>query len=94
MDAFSIIFIIAMFGILYFLILRPQMKRQKAQKELMSSLNKGDEIVTVGGMIGTLTKVDDDFVKVQLANNIEIRMQKNAVQATLPKGTLKGLDAK
>ena len=94
MDAFSIIFFIAMFGILYFLILRPQFKRQKAQKELMSSLNKGDEIVTIGGMIGTLTKVDDDFIKIQLANNVEIRMQKNAVQATLPKGTLKGLDAK
>lgn len=94
MDAFSIIFIIAMFGILYLLILRPQFKRQKAQKELMSSLNKGDEIVTIGGMIGTLTKVDDDFIKIQLANNVEIRMQKNAVQATLPKGTLKGLDAK
>ena len=83
-----------MFAILYFLILRPQFKRQKSQKELMSNLNKGDEVVTIGGMIGTLTKVDDDFVKIQLTGNVEIRMQKSAVQATLPKGTLKGLDAK
>ena len=90
----EILFIVAMFAILYFLILRPQFKRQKAQKQLMSSLNKGDEVVTTGGMMGLLTKVDDDFVRVQLSSTVEIRMQKNSVQATLPKGTLKGLDAK
>ena len=81
-------------AIFYFLLWRPQSKRRKEHAALMSSLNKGDEIVTSGGIVGQITKVEDDFVKVQVANNMELRVQKNAVGATLPKGTLKGLDDK
>jgi len=59
---------------------------------LVSSLNKGDEVVTAGGVVGTITKVEDDFVKVQVSDQVEMRVQKTAVGATLPKGTLKSLD--
>ena len=58
----------------------------------MSSLSKGDEVVTAGGVVGTITKVEDDFVKVQVSEAVEMRIQKSAVGATLPKGTLKSLD--
>ena len=59
----------------------------------MSGLAKGDEVVTAGGIVGQVTKVDEDFVKLQVANNIELRVQKSSVGATLPKGTLKSLDS-
>ena len=78
--------------IFYFLLIRPQNKRRKEHQELVSSLNKGDEVVTAGGVVGTITKVEDDFVKVQVSDAVEMRIQKSAVGATLPKGTLKSLD--
>ena len=78
--------------IFYFLLIRPQNKRRKEHQELVSSLNKGDEVVTAGGVVGTITKVEDDFVKVQVSDQVEMRVQKSAVGATLPKGTLKSLD--
>ena len=80
--------------IFYFLVWRPQSKRRKEHTALVGGLAKGDEIVTAGGVVGQVTKVEDDFIKVQISNNTEIRVQKNAVGATLPKGTLKGLDDK
>ncbi len=80
--------------IFYFMIFRPQSKRRKEHQALVSGLSKGDEVVTAGGITGLVTKVEDDFVKVQVANNVEMRLQKGAVQASLPKGTLKSLDAK
>mgnify|MGYP005677881829 FL=1 len=78
--------------IFYFLLIRPQNKRRKEHQELVSSLNKGDEVVTAGGVVGTITKVEDDFVKVQVSDQVEMRVQKSAIGATLPKGTLKSLD--
>ena len=78
--------------IFYFLLIRPQSKRRKEHQALMSGLSKGDEVVTSGGMVGQINKVEDDFVKVQVAPNVELRVQKSAVGATLPKGTLKSLD--
>ena len=72
--------------------IRPQNKRRKEHQELVSSLNKGDEVVTAGGVVGTITRVEDDFVKVQVSDAVEMRIQKSAVGATLPKGTLKSLD--
>ena len=80
--------------IFYFMIFRPQSKRRKEHQALVSGLAKGDEVVTVGGMTGHVTKVEDDFIKVRIANNVEVRMQKASVHASLPKGTLKGLDDK
>ncbi|MCZ6458410.1 MAG: preprotein translocase subunit YajC [Gammaproteobacteria bacterium] len=78
--------------IFYFLLWRPQSKRRKEHAALMGGLAKGDEVVTSGGIVGQINKVEDDFVKVQVAPNMELRVQKSAVGATLPKGTLKSLD--
>lgn len=78
--------------IFYFLLWRPQSKRRKEHAALMGGLSKGDEVVTSGGIVGQINKVEDDFVKVQVAPNMELRVQKSAVGATLPKGTLKSLD--
>jgi len=77
----------------YFMLIRPQNKRRKEHLNLLSSLQKGDEIVTAGGIVGVINKVEDDFVKVQVAANMEMRIQKSAIGATLPKGTIKTLDA-
>lgn len=79
--------------IFYFLLWRPQSKRRKEHQALMSSLTKGDEVVTAGGIVGQINKVEDDFIKVQVADKVELRIQKSAVGATLPKGTIKSLDA-
>ncbi len=78
--------------IFYFLLWRPQSKRRKEHAALMGGLSKGDEVVTSGGIVGQINKVEDDFVKLQVSNNLEVRVQKSAVGATLPKGTLKSLD--
>ena len=83
--------IILMFVVLYFLMIRPQMKKAKEHKSLIESLGKGDEIVTSGGMAGKITKVSDDFVTVAIAENVEIQLQKPAIAIVLPKGTLKNL---
>ena len=80
--------------IFYFMIFRPQSKRRKEHQALVSGLSKGDEVVTVGGIAGAVTKVEDDFVKVNIASNVEIRVQKSSVGASLPKGTLKSLEEK
>ncbi len=78
--------------IFYFLLWRPQSKRRKEHQALIGGLSKGDEVVTSGGIVGQINKVEDDFVKIQVAKNMELRVQKSAVGATLPKGTLKSLD--
>ena len=78
--------------IFYFLLIRPQNKRRKEHQNLVASLSKGDEVVTAGGLVGQVTKVEDDFVKVQVNEQNEVRIQKSAVGATLPKGTLKSLE--
>lgn len=79
--------------IFYFLLIRPQNKRRKEHQALVGNLNKGDEIVTAGGIVGLINKVEDDFIKVQVGENVEMRIQKSAIGATLPKGTIKSLDA-
>ena len=73
--------------IFYFLLIRPQNKRRKEHDALVSGLSKGDEVVTAGGIVGQITKVEDEFVKVQIADGLEMRVQKSSVGATLPKGT-------
>lgn len=78
--------------IFYFLLIRPQNKRRKEHQALVTSLSKGDEIVTAGGIVGLVNKVEDDFLKVQVGDNVEMRIQKSSVGATLPKGTIKSLD--
>ena len=81
--------IILMFVLLYFLLLRPQMRRAKEQKQMIASLTKGDEVITAGGVLGRVTKVSDGYVSVEIAPNVEITVQKASVQTLLPKGTLK-----
>ena len=76
------------FAIMYFMIIRPQQKRQKEHKALMESLSKGDEVVTNGGMMGKIKNVGDDIVKIELAENVVIKVQKHAIGSVLPKGTM------
>ncbi|HJV84760.1 MAG TPA: preprotein translocase subunit YajC [Noviherbaspirillum sp.] len=83
--------IILMFVVLYFLMIRPQMKRQKEQKSMMEALAKGDEVVTAGGILGRVTKVTDAYVTVEVADGTEVVVQKAAVSTLLPKGTIKSL---
>jgi preprotein translocase subunit YajC len=83
--------IILMFVVLYFLMIRPQMKRQKEQQAMMAALSKGDEVITAGGMLGKVTKVTEVYVTLEVAANTEVVVQKSAVTTLLPKGTLKDL---
>jgi|SRR5215831_760084 len=89
MDIMSLLPLIAMFVLLYFLLLRPQMKRAKEQKQMIAALQKGDEVITSGGTLGRVTKVSDNYINLEIANNVEITVQRSAVQTLLPKGTLK-----
>lgn len=73
------------------MIWRPQAKRAKEQKNLLSSLQKGDEVVTTGGIAGKITKVSDAFVVLEVSDTVEMKFQKGAIAATLPKGTLKAI---
>jgi len=88
---FDWILIVGMIVIFYFFLIRPQSKRAKEHRELVSSLDKGDEVVTSGGILGKVNKVTDDYVVIEIAANMEIKLQKHAVQATLPKGTIKSI---
>jgi preprotein translocase subunit YajC len=81
--------LIAMFVVLYFIMIRPQMKRQKEHKAMIEALAKGDEVVTVGGLMGKITKLGDSGLHVELAQGVEVQMQRSAVVQVLPKGTLK-----
>jgi preprotein translocase subunit YajC len=87
--------IVLMFVILYFLMIRPQMKRQKEHRNLLSALSKGDEVVTSGGLLGKVTRVTDTYITVEIAEAadkpIEVMVQKSAVSTVLPKGTIKAL---
>lgn len=90
-DVMGFLPIVAIFVLFFFMIIRPQMKAAKEQRAMITALQKGDEIITSGGIVGKVTKVSDDFVTVEIATNTEIIVQKQAVQSALPKGTIKGL---
>ena len=77
--------------ILYFLMIRPQVKRQKAHKKMVDALAKGDEIVTVGGIAGRVTEIGDDFADVEVADGVVVKMRRGAVESVLPKGSIKEL---
>ncbi|MDG6787859.1 preprotein translocase subunit YajC [Glaesserella parasuis] len=90
----EMIFILVVFGLIfYFMIYRPQAKRQKQQRELLAGLSKGDEVLTSGGLIGKITKVtaDNDNVVIALNDTIEVTIKRDFVVAVLPKGSLKSL---
>lgn len=91
-DLWSMVPILLMFVVLYFLMIRPQMKRAKEHKAMIDALQKGDEVVAAGGIAGSVTKVGDNYVTVRIAENVEIRVQRPAIQVVLPKGTLKTIE--
>ena len=80
---------IALFAIFYFLLIRPQQKRQKDHRNMVANLAKGDEVVTMGGLLGKITSVDENFIVVEIAKGTEVKVQKMSVQAMMPKGTVK-----
>lgn len=84
-----LIMMIVLFGLMYFMMIRPQMKRQKEHRQMVSNLAKGDEVVTNGGIAGRVDEVGESFITVEIAPNVKIKLQKSAVQQVLPKGTLK-----
>jgi len=77
--------------LMYFMIMRPQMKQAKEHRQLIESLSKGDEVVVSGGLLGKIREVGDNFVVLEIAKEVEVKVQKNAVSAIMPKGTLKSL---
>ena len=83
--------IILMFVLLYFLMIRPQMKRAKETKQMIEALQKGDEVITAGGVVGRITKLGDAYISLEIAPNTEISVQKAAIQVLLPKGTIKNI---
>ncbi|KXU38388.1 preprotein translocase subunit YajC [Ventosimonas gracilis] len=89
--SFQFIFLLGFVAIFYFMIWRPQAKRSKEHKALIGGLQKGDEVVTAAGIAGKVSKVTDDFVLVEVADKVELKFQKSAIAATLPKGTLKAI---
>ena len=90
-SGFEWVFLIGFLVIFYLMIWRPQAKRAKEHKNLLGSLQKGDEVVTSGGIAGKVSKVADDFVVIEVSDNVELKFQKVAIAATLPKGTLKAI---
>ena len=80
--------IFLMIAIVYFLMIRPQQRRHKEQKDMVDSLDEGDEVITSGGLLGTITKVSENYVSMRIASGAEVYVQKTAIVGQLPKGTL------
>lgn len=85
----SLLFLVGMFVIMYLFIIRPQVKRQKEHKKLVEGLGKGDEVQTMGGLMGKITEVGENFVKVEIADNTVVTVRRSSVEAVMPKGSLK-----
>ncbi len=85
----GLLFPIILIAIMYFLMIRPQMKRAKEHRAMLDKLSKGDEVITNGGIAGTVAEIGDNFVTVEIAENVRVRVQKGAIGNVLPKGTLK-----
>ena len=81
--------LIVIFVVFYFMLIRPQMKRSKEHKKLVEQLNKGDEVITNGGLLGRITDVSDAFITLEVADNVQIKLQRQAVANVMPKGTIK-----
>jgi preprotein translocase subunit YajC len=85
----SLVFLIVIFAIFYFMLIRPQAKRQKEHKKMVEALAKGDEVVTNGGVLGKITEVSDNFVQLEITEGVQIKVQRQAVAQLMPKGTIK-----
>lgn len=85
----GLVLMVLMFVVFYFLLIRPQNKRVKEHRAVVAALAKGDEVVTNGGVLGRITHVGEQFVAVEISDGVNIKVQRNAVQAVMPKGTIK-----
>ena len=85
----SMLPLVLMFVVLYFVMIRPQMKKQKEHRAMIDALAKGDEVVTAGGVLGKVSKLGESFVSLEIANAVEIQIQRSAVVQVLPKGSIK-----
>ena len=90
-DLMAFLPMVAIFIVFYFLLIRPQQKRAKETKAMLSALQKGDEIVTAGGIVGKVSKLTDTYATVEVAPNVEMTVQRSAISLMLPKGTIKTL---
>ncbi len=92
-ELFQIGFLVVLFGLFYFIAIRPQRKRQKEHQEMVSALGKGDEVITSSGMLGKITGLDENYVTINVASNVDLKFQRVHINAVLPKGTLKSVGA-
>ena len=90
-DMFQILFLVGLFVLFYFIAIRPQRKRQKEHTAMVGQLSKGDEVVTSSGILGKVTGLDDNYMVLNVANNVEMKFQRVHLHAILPKGTLKSI---
>lgn len=87
----TLLFMVAIFAVMYFLMIRPQQKRMKAHQAMVNALAVGDEVISNGGTLGSITHVDETFVKMTIADGVEVHVQRSAIAKVLPKGTIKSL---
>ena len=85
----SMFFLVLMFVVMYFIMIRPQMKRQKEHKAMIEAVAKGDEVVTTGGVLGRVTKMGESILSIEVASGVELQIQRSAVVQVLPKGSIK-----
>ena len=89
-DPLSFLIMIGVFfAIMYFMIIRPQSKRAKEHKALLDALSKGDEVITNGGLLGKITQLDENFISMKVSEGVEVQVQRQAIAAVMPKGTMK-----
>lgn len=81
--------LIILFGIFYFMLIRPQMKRAKQQREMVAALAVGDEVLTNGGLVGRIESLGESFISLKIADDVVVKLQRGAISAVLPKGTIK-----
>ncbi len=89
LDALGFLPLLVIFAIFYFLIIRPQVKRAKDHKKLTESITKGDEVVTTGGLLGKVVEAGDNFVTLEVAEGVQVKIQRQSVTSLVPKGTIK-----
>ncbi len=90
-EMFQIFFLIGLFALFYFIAIRPQRKRQKEHTDMVSALSKGNEVITTSGILGKITRLEDNYVVLQVTDNVELKFQRSYISAVLPKGTLKSI---
>ncbi len=90
-DLMGFVPLVVIFVLFYFMLIRPQMKRAKEQRNMLAAIQKGDEVVTTGGELGKVVKVSEHYVGLEIADNVVVHVQKQAIQSLLPKGTIKSI---